>query len=175
MFFLGKIRINKLALELNIQNDQILGALEDKGHAVKNYMSSIDGAIADEIRELFAPKPASKKVSPKAAKKVTTKKTSKKAKVTTKKGPSKQKAPKVKTKIAKKTTKKSTTTVKKAAVAKTTQKPSKKDQADKEPVKVTKKFGLKIVKHEEKPPKVEKKPIATRDKSAISPKKSVKK
>jgi len=39
---LGKIRINKLALELNMQNDQILSALKDKGHAVKNYMSSID-------------------------------------------------------------------------------------------------------------------------------------
>ena len=71
---MGKIRINKLALELNIQNDQILGALEEKGHTVKNYMSSIDEAIADEIRELFAPKPTTKKVSPKATKKVTTKK-----------------------------------------------------------------------------------------------------
>ena len=58
---MGKIRINKLALELNIQNDQILDALEEKGHTVKNYMSSIDEAIADEIRELFAPKPTTKK------------------------------------------------------------------------------------------------------------------
>ena len=172
---MGKIRINKLALELNIQNDQILGALEEKGHTVKNYMSSIDEAIADEIRELFAPKPTTKKVSPKATKKVTTKKTSQKVKKTTKEKPSKTKAPKVKTKAAKKTTKKSTTTVKKAKVAKTTRKPSTKDQANKEPVKVAKRLGLKIVKHEEKPPEVEKKPITTKDKPAISPKKSVKK
>ena len=56
---MGKIRINKLALELNIQSDQILDALKKKGHAVKNYMSSIDVAIADEIRELFTPKSTS--------------------------------------------------------------------------------------------------------------------
>ena len=90
---MGKIRINKLALELNIQNDQILDALEEKGHTVKNYMSSIDEAIADEIRELFAPKPTTKKVSPKATKKatkkVTTKKTSQKVKKTTKEKSSK--------------------------------------------------------------------------------------
>ena len=172
---MGKIRINKLALELNIQNDQILDALEEKGHTVKNYMSSIDEAIADEIRELFAPKPTSKKVSPKATKKVTTKKTSQKVKKTTKKEPSKTKAPKVKTKAAKKTAKKSTTTVKKAKVAKTISKPSTKDQANKEPVKVAKKLGLKIVKHEEKPPEAKKKPITTKDKPAISPKKLVKK
>ena len=172
---MGKIRINKLALELNIQNDQILDALEEKGHTVKNYMSSIDEAIADEIRELFAPKPTTKKVSPKATKKVTTKKTSQKVKKTTKKEPSKTKAPKVKTKAAKKTAKKSTTTVKKAKVAKTTRKPSTKDQANKEPVKVAKKLGLKIVKHEEKPTGTKKKPITTKDKPAISPKKLVKK
>ena len=75
---MGKIRINKLALELNIQNDQILGALEDKGHAVKNYMSSIDDKTADEIRELLTQKPPSKKLTPKATKKSTTKKASKK-------------------------------------------------------------------------------------------------
>ena len=89
---MGKIRINKLALELNIQSDQILDALEEKGHTVKNYMSSIDEAIADEIRELFAPKPTTKKVSPKATKKVTTKKTSQKVKKTTKKESSKKKS-----------------------------------------------------------------------------------
>ena len=104
---MGKIRINKLALELNIQNDQILDALEEKGHPVKNYMSSIDEAIADEVRKLFAPKPKSKKVSPKATKKAITKKTSQKVKKTTKKKPSQKKAPKAKTKVTKKTTKKS--------------------------------------------------------------------
>ena len=63
---MGKIRINKLALELNVQNDQILDALQKKGHTVKNYMSSVDAAIADEIRELFNPKKPSTKATQKA-------------------------------------------------------------------------------------------------------------
>ena len=107
---MGKIRINKLALELNVQNDRILDALKDMGQAVKNYMSSIDDKTADEIRELFTPKPPSKKVTPKTTKKSTTKKIttkikSKKTKATTKKEPSEKKAPKVKPKTAKKTKK----------------------------------------------------------------------
>ncbi len=57
---MGKIRINKLALELNVQNDQILDALADKGIKVKNYMSSIEAEIADEIRGVFNPKVAEK-------------------------------------------------------------------------------------------------------------------
>ena len=173
---MGKIRINKLALELNVQNDRILDALKDMGQAVKNYMSSIDDKTADEIRELFTPKPPSKKVTPKTTKKSTTKKIttkskSKKTKATTKKEPSEKKAPKVKPKTAKKTTKKSTTTLKKAKVAKTTSKPPTKDQAKQEPIKVFKKTGLKITKHEEKPAEVEKKPAATKDKPAASQKK----
>ena len=176
---MGKIRINKLALELNVQNDQILDALENKGHAVKNYMSSIDEAIADQIRELFNPKPPPKKVSAKATKKVTKKSTSQKAKVVKKKEPTKKKALEVKTKAAKKTTKKSTTTVKKTKVVKTTNKPSAKDQIKKEPVKepikIAKKLGLKIVKHEEKPPVPEQKPTTTKNKVVISQKKPVKK
>ena len=112
---MGKIRINKLALELNVQNDRILDALKDMGQAVKNYMSSIDNQTADEIRELLTQKPPSEKVIPKATKKSTTKKittksTSKKTKATTKKKPSEKKAPKVKSKTAKITTKKSTAT-----------------------------------------------------------------
>ena len=70
---MGKIRINKLALELNVQNDQILDALEKKGHTVKNYMSSIDAGTADEIREFFNPKLSSKKATSRT--KATTKKT----------------------------------------------------------------------------------------------------
>ena len=110
---MGKIRINKLALELNVQNDLILDALKDMGQAVKNYMSSIDDKTADEIRELFTPKPPSKKkVTPKTTKKSTTKKITtkskpKKTKATTKKEPSEKKAPKVKPKTAKTTKKKS--------------------------------------------------------------------
>jgi len=83
---LGKIRINKLALELNIQNDEILNALKDKGHAVKNYMSSIDNTIADEIRQFFTqePEPTPKK-TPKATKKITKKKATTETKVVKKK------------------------------------------------------------------------------------------
>ena len=93
---MGKIRINKLALELNVQNDRILDALKDMGQAVKNYMSSIDDQTADKIRELLNPKPPSPKATPKATKKSTTKKistksTSKKTKATTKKEPQKKK------------------------------------------------------------------------------------
>ena len=167
---MGKIRINKLALELNVQNDRILDALKDMGQAVKNYMSSIDDKTADEIRELFTPKPPSKKVTPKTTKKITTKSKSKKTKATTKKEPSEKKAPKVKPKIAKTTKKKSTITLKKTKVAKTTSKPPTKDQAKQEPIKVFKKTGLKITKHEEKPAEVEKKPAATKDKPAVSQK-----
>ncbi len=168
---MGKIRINKLALELNVQNDRILDTLKDMGQAVKNYMSSIDDKTADEIRELLTPKPPSKKVTPKTTKKITKKSTSKKAKVTKKKETSGKKVPKVKPKTAIKTTKKSTTTLKKAKVSKTTSKPPKRDQAKQEPVKVFKKPGLKITKHEDKPAEVEKKPAATKEKPAVSQKK----
>ena len=76
---MGKIRINKLALELNVNNDQILDALKNSGHIVKNFMSSIDDTIADEIRKLLSPQPESEKVTTKATKKSTTKKTSTKS------------------------------------------------------------------------------------------------
>ena len=123
---MGKIRINKLALELNIQNDQILSTLREKGHSVKNYMSSIDNIVADEIRELFNPKPAPKKVAPKTkatAKKKTPKKVTPKTKVTTKKAPPKKKAvtkkaPKVQAKATKGTEKTPATTAKKVKVKK---------------------------------------------------------
>ena len=90
---MGKIRINKLALELNIQNDDILNALKDKGHAVKNYMSSIDNTIADEIRQFFThePEPVTKKITPKATKKVTKKKATTETKVVKKKTSPKKK------------------------------------------------------------------------------------
>jgi translation initiation factor IF-2 len=66
---LGKIRINKLALELNIPNDKIIDELKKKDVAVKNHMSSIDGEMADFIRGLFTTKSTAK-----ATKKTTTKK-----------------------------------------------------------------------------------------------------
>jgi len=173
---LGKIRVNKLALELNIQNDRILDALKDMGQTVKNYMSSIDDETANQIRKLFTQKSKPKKATPKTTKKSTTKKTttkskSKKTKLTTKKEPSGKKAPKSKPKTPKTTTKKSTATLKKPKVAKATNKPPTKDQTKKEPIKAFKKPGLKIIKHEEKPVEVEKKPTATKSKPAVSQKK----
>jgi len=38
--------VNKLALELGLQNDQIIEALQKKKVAVKNHMSSIDEEAA---------------------------------------------------------------------------------------------------------------------------------
>jgi translation initiation factor IF-2 len=64
---LAKIRINKLALELNIQNDQIIEALQKHEVAVKNHMSSIDEEATQYIRNLFTPKAAE---APETAKKV---------------------------------------------------------------------------------------------------------
>ncbi len=50
---MGNIRINKLALELNVQNDQIIEELQKHDIHVKNYMSAIDDDIANKIREQF--------------------------------------------------------------------------------------------------------------------------
>lgn len=90
-FYLGKIRINKLALELNVQNDQIIDELHNKGITVKNYMSSIDEEAANYIRELFAPKPVIKKIKAGAAK-VKTKAWARTAIAKAKKAPAKGKA-----------------------------------------------------------------------------------
>ncbi len=80
---MAKIRINKLALELNVQNDQIIEALHAKDIPVKNYMSSIDEPTSEYIRELFAPKPtATKKVKAKAKTKAKGKSASGKPKAT---------------------------------------------------------------------------------------------
>jgi translation initiation factor IF-2 len=176
---LAKIRINKLALELNIQNDQIIDALHKKDIPVKNYMSSIDEETANYVRELFNPQPA----------KAGAAKVKAKTKITIKTATKKAAAPKAKEKI-----------IKKAAVvakksepetpAKTAVKKDAKKQAPvekKEPVvkeksevklteilqpetlkarlaakkvelaKVPKKIGLKIVKTEEKAKEPEKK------------------
>jgi len=57
---LARIRINKLAVELNVQNDQIIDALQKKNVTVKNFMSSIDEEATAYIRELFSPKGAKK-------------------------------------------------------------------------------------------------------------------
>ena len=182
--FLGKIRINKLALELNVQNDQILDALEKKGHTVKNYMSSIDAGTADEIREFFNPKLSSKKATSRTkatTKKTAAKKAAPKAKTTTKKASTDKNTSedsKVKakaTKEVKKTTKKTAKKSETARIKVATQKSAVKKQAFKESAKAGKKSGLKIVKVEEKPKEEEKKPTPVKEKpKAKQPAKPVK-
>ena len=48
------IRINKLALELNVQNDQVMEELQKLEIKVKNYMSVIDEDAANQIRDVFS-------------------------------------------------------------------------------------------------------------------------
>jgi translation initiation factor IF-2 len=148
---LAKIRINKLALELNIQNDQIIEALQKHDVAVKNHMSSIDEEATQYIRDLFTPKAAE---APGAAKKVVKKAKAKikikvpsKVTVTTAKTQAKSTAIK---KTAKKSAKAEVETIDKAKTAEKT-----KETAES---KTGKKLGLKIVKKEEKPKPIEKKP-----------------
>ena len=157
---MSKIRINKLALELNAQNNQILEALQKHDIAVKNHMSSIDGEAAEYIRDLFAPKTTPKKVVKKAKAKIKIKVPSK-VKVTTAKT-------QAKSTTAKKAAKKSDDKTEKTSIPKSKAKaktaliakaPAKEKKAKKIPErKVVKKLGLKIVKKEEKPKPVEKKP-----------------
>ena len=169
---MAKIRINKLALELNIQNDQIIEALQKRDIAVKNHMSSIDEEATQYIRDLFTPKKA------KTAK-TTKKKVVKKAKAKIKiKAPSKITVTTAKTQAkstaAKKAEKKTAVKTKKATKAKPkTTKKAKTTEKAKEKVesKTGKKLGLKIVKKEEKPKPVKKKPApAPKEKTAPEPK-----
>ncbi len=148
---MAKIRINKLALELNIQNDQIIEALQKHDVVVKNHMSSIDDEATQYIRDLFAPKivaTATKKVVKTAKAKIKIKVPSK-VTVTTAKTQAKSTA-------AKKTAKKA---AEKAPKAKTTEKAKETGKITETPEsKAGKKLGLKIVKKEDKPKPVEKKP-----------------
>ena len=148
---MAKIRINKLALELNIQNDQIIEALQKHDVAVKNHMSSIDEEATQYIRDLFTPKAAE---APGAAKKVV-KKAQAKIKI---KVPSKVTVTTAKTQ-AKSTAKKKTANKAAKAEVKTTNK-AKTSGKTKETAesKTGKKLGLKIVKKEDKPKPIEKKP-----------------
>ncbi len=73
---MGKIRINKLALELNIPNDKIIDELKKKDVPVKNHMSSIDGEMAEYIRGLFTVKSTVKAKKKATAKKAAAKKVS---------------------------------------------------------------------------------------------------
>ena len=157
---MAKIRINKLALELNIQNDQIIEALQKNDVAVKNHMSSIDEEATQYIRELFTPKtPAASTSTKKVVKKAKAKikiKVPSKVKVTTAKTQAKSTAAK---KIEKKPNDKSEKTSKTKAKAESTKK-TKQAEKIKETTesKAGKKLGLKIVKKEDKPKPAEEKP-----------------
>jgi len=134
---LGNIRINKLALELNVQNDQIIEELQKHDIHVKNYMSAIDDDMANKIREQFSQggkktktstKVATKaKKSTKASAKSTTRKktTTSKSKEKEVESSEKKEAPKTKAKTKTKTKSKTTT---KAAESKA--KESKEKQAE---------------------------------------------
>ena len=155
---MANIRINKLALELNIQNDQIIEALQKHDIAVKNHMSSIDREATEYIRDLFAPKTTPKKVVKKAKAKIKIKVPSK-VKVTTAKTQAKSTAAKKAAKKSEDKTEKISTPKAKAKTVAKAKAPAKETKDKKTPgIKIVKKLGLKIVKKEEKPKPVEKKP-----------------
>jgi len=163
---LPKIRINKLALELNLQNDQIIEALHKNDIAVKNHMSSIDEEATQYIRDLFAPKAPPEKVVIKAktAKAKIKIKVPSKITVTTAKTQAKSTA--ANKKVVKKASasaekvaaEKTETATKEASKTKETAKVKKTGTNETADNKAAKKSGLKIVKKEEAPKPVEKKP-----------------
>jgi translation initiation factor IF-2 len=168
---LGKIRINKLALELNIPNDKIIDELKKKDVAVKNHMSSIDGEMAEYIRGLFTTKPKAKATKKTPAKKPAAKKESTVAKpITAKtaaKAAAKKKAEQEK-KAAEEAKKPKPVAVKpKAAPAKA---PKEDPESDK-----PRKLGLKVVVKPEEAEKKKKtkapqeKPAAKKKKDAPKP------
>ena len=153
---MAKIRVNKLALELGLQNDQIIEALKNKKVVVKNHMSSVDEEAAQYIRDLFSPKTSSEskpiEVKPKAKAKIKIKAASK-VKVTTAKTQAKStKTKKAETK-EEKTEKKIKATKKIKAPATKSQKAESRKSVETKP---GKKLGLKIIKQEEKPKEQEK-------------------
>ncbi|MBT5633702.1 MAG: translation initiation factor IF-2 [Nitrospina sp.] len=162
-----KIRINKLALELNIQNDQIIEALQKHDIAVKNHMSSIDEEAMLYIRDLFAPK-AKPKVAVKKAKAKIKIKVPSKVKITTAKTQAKSTATK---KAAKKAGVKADTTATPKTKVKAKAKTAEKTKVQETPENKTgKKLGLKIVKKEEKPKSVEEKPAPVAKTKTPAPK-----
>ena len=161
---MAKIRVNKLALELGLQNDQVIEALQKNKVIVKNYMSSVDEEAAKQIRDLFSPKiPA--KASPKTVK-VKTKiklKTPSKVKITTAK--TKAKSDKIKKNEAKKEKPAKTKQVEKTTTAKKTKAEVEKEESKSTTeAKTGKKLGLKIVKQEEKSPELEKPKVPAKEK-----------
>lgn len=182
---MGKIRVNKLALELNISNDQIIDELRKHDYAVKNHMSSIDAEMAQRLRDSFStPAQGKKKILTKATAKATAKKKAA-PKATAKKKPIGAKdeekvatRPKIGAQVvAKAAAKKKAATeadaAKKIAAKATIKKkpPVTETQVKKaeEKPKVVKKLGLKIVKKEEPDKTV--KPKEAKPKAVIKEKK----
>lgn len=145
---MAKIRVNKLALELGLQNDQVIEALQKKEIAVKNHMSSVDEEVAQEIRDIFSPKAPAK-----APSKAVKAKTKTKIKI---KAPSKVKITTAKTQ-AKSDASKKKIDAKEEKAKPTTAKSKKQESKKNTEAKPAKKLGLKIIKQEEKPPEKEKK------------------
>ena len=170
---MGKIRINKLALELNIPNDKIIDELKKKDVPVKNHMSSIDGEVAEYVRGLFTDKTVVKTKKKAATKKAAAKKESTVAKPITAKTAAKAAAKKKaeQDKIDKEEAKKPKAAPAKAAPA---EKPkvveAKKEETDAEKQKTSRKLGLKVV---VKPEETEKKKAskAPKEKPAAKKKK----
>jgi translation initiation factor IF-2 len=162
---LGKIRINKLALELNIPNDKIIDELKKKDVPVKNHMSSIDGEMAEYIRDLFTDKSTVKAQKKAAAKKAAPKKVSTVAKPITAKTAAKAAAKKK----ADQEKQDAEDAKKPKAVAKPKAAPAKAQKEEPEPDK-PRKLGLKVVVKPEEPTK-KKETKATQEKPAAKKKK----
>lgn len=168
---MGKIRINKLALELNIPNDKIIDELKKKDYPVKNHMSSIDGEVAEYVRGLFTDKSKVKAKKKTATKKAVAKKESTVAKPITAKTAAKV-AAKKKADLEKKAKEEAKTAKAAPPTAKATAKPktvkAKKEEADADKHKASRKLGLKVV---VKPEEAEKKKEAKAPKEKPAAKK----
>ena len=146
---MGKIRINKLALELNIPNDKIIDELKKKDVPVKNHMSSIDGEVAEYVRGLFTDKTVVKAKKKAATKKAAAKKESTVAKPITAKTAAKFAA--IKKAEQDKKDKEEAKKPKAAPAAKTAppEKPkvveANKEETDADKQKSSRKLGLKVV------------------------------
>ena len=155
---MAKIRVNKLALELGLQNDQIIEALQKEKIVVKNHMSSVDEEAAQHIRDIFSPKtspkaePGEVKIKTKSKTKIKIKAPSK-VKITT----AKTQAKSIKIKKVEAKEEKPEKKIKLVKTVKTKTVKSKKEESKKKVgAKPGKKLGLKIIKQEEKPPVKEK-------------------
>ena len=172
---MGKIRINKLALELNVPNDKIIDELKKKDVPVKNHMSSIDGEVAEYVRSLFVDKSVVKAKKKTTTKKAAVKKESTVAKPITAKTAAKA-AAKKKAELEKKAKEEAKKPKPKVAPEEVAAKPkakvveAKKEETDSDKQKASRKLGLKvIVKPEEAEKKKESK--APKEKPAAKKKK----